>query len=184
MSARPDLVFLNYPNAFVYYSFIARLASLLNSQDSSTHPMPYMQQQINRIAQQFVSRELLSAKAEGEFGVYWSSILGNYANVRRNEDALSSTALAVNALINIWTVQKGSQLAYHPSTPTEVKQAIHLGVSSLEHGYKNNWRKDCMFFADPLSYGPDRGRFPSNHNEEYVAGFIEPAEYESMSPLK
>ena len=41
----------------------------------------------------------------GESVIYWEEFLGNYGKKERNEDALFSTALALNALLDTWTVR-------------------------------------------------------------------------------
>ena len=38
---------------------------------------------------------------------YWAEFLGNYGGKTRNHDALFATSLAVNALLDTWTIRKG-----------------------------------------------------------------------------
>jgi hypothetical protein len=47
----------------------------------------------------------------------WEEFLGNYGKKDRHEDALFSTALALNALLDTWTIKSGSRLAFDIDTP-------------------------------------------------------------------
>jgi hypothetical protein len=42
----------------------------------------------------------------GEKQVYWVEFLGNYDGRERGEDSVFSTSVIMNALIDIWTVNK------------------------------------------------------------------------------
>lgn len=60
----------------------------------------------------------------GESFIYWEEFLGNYGKKERNEDALFSTALALNALLDTWTIRSGQKVTYDSETPVEVKSVI------------------------------------------------------------
>ena len=49
---------------------------------------------------------LKQAKKKGDTN-YWVEFIGNYARKERDDDALFSTALALNALIDTFTVRDG-----------------------------------------------------------------------------
>ena len=48
---------------------------------------------------------------------YWEECLGNFANKTRGEDRLFSTVMAVNSLIDIWSINKIDHRIYKQNTP-------------------------------------------------------------------
>lgn len=57
--------------------------------------------------------------------------MGNYAGKTRDDDAVFSTGVALNALIDVWTTRKGKKVKYDEDTPEDVKNTIKKGVSYL-----------------------------------------------------
>jgi hypothetical protein len=43
-------------------------------------------------------------KKTEEGNLYWTDFLGNYGGVERNEDAIFSSFVTLNALLDIWTL--------------------------------------------------------------------------------
>jgi len=58
--------------------------------------------------------------------VYWQEWIGNYANKTRGLDRMFSTTMALNALLNIWTVQEQGirSIKYKDNTPSAIKQHL------------------------------------------------------------
>ena len=61
--------------------------------------------------------------------VHWHEFVGNYAGKDRDEDAVFSTAVVLNSLIDTWTVRNGRKITYDEDTPDEVKETIQKGVA-------------------------------------------------------
>lgn len=62
--------------------------------------------------------------------------LGNFAGKNRNEDALFSTSLALNALLDIWGSKSGNSFKLLSNTPSTVKTAINQGIVYLQKHLK------------------------------------------------
>ena len=74
------------------------------------------------------TNHLLEEKVTKGVGCHWAEFLGNYANKTRNDDAVFSTALAINALIDTWATRNGSNMYYDDDAPDKVKDAINNGI--------------------------------------------------------
>lgn len=57
--------------------------------------------------------------------------MGNYAGKVRDDDAVFSTGVALNALMDTWTIRKGKKVKYDEDTPENVKTTIEKGISYL-----------------------------------------------------
>ena len=74
---------------------------------------------------------LLSKVIEKKNVCHWNEFIGNYAGKTRDDDAIFSTAVALNALLDIWTTRKGKDVKYNVETPDKVKEVIKKGISYL-----------------------------------------------------
>jgi hypothetical protein len=63
-----------------------------------------------------IPRILKEAKKEKD-NWYWTEFLGNFADKSRNDDALFSTSLALNALIDTWSTRTGKHIEYDKDLP-------------------------------------------------------------------
>eukprot|EP00357_Protocruzia_adherens_P032971 CAMPEP_0115008928 /NCGR_PEP_ID=MMETSP0216-20121206/22262_1 /TAXON_ID=223996 /ORGANISM="Protocruzia adherens, Strain Boccale" /LENGTH=593 /DNA_ID=CAMNT_0002376545 /DNA_START=320 /DNA_END=2101 /DNA_ORIENTATION=- len=135
VSKRPDLSLTYYPSMFNFYWFVARNVQLIQSVESV--PYPEMLESHNRLAlvmrnegtQQILGKGQLTNKGSQ---MYWKEFLGDYAEREWGEDTIFATALAVNSLLDIWTVRiKKSELRWVKKTPLEVKDAITKGMAYL-----------------------------------------------------
>lgn len=63
--------------------------------------------------------------------IYWVQFLGNYAGINRNEDMFYNTAVAVAALLEIWTTKSNYKSFYDEDTPLIVKQTIENSLNFL-----------------------------------------------------
>lgn len=71
---------------------------------------------------------ILSKSVEKKNAVHWSEFIGNYAGKDRDDDAIFSTAVALNALLDLWTRREGQEVKYDSDTPDKVKDVIQKGV--------------------------------------------------------
>ena len=62
--------------------------------------------------------------------------LGNYAGKERDEDAIFSTSLALNALLDAWTTRRGKSVTFDDDVPNKVKESITRGINYLLENIK------------------------------------------------
>ena len=74
---------------------------------------------------------LLSKGIEKKSTYHWNECIGNYAGKTRDDDAIFSSAVALNALLDIWTIRRGKNVKYDPDTPDRVKEVIQKGITFL-----------------------------------------------------
>ena len=133
------LALLYYPSKYDFYWFVARNVHLLKrykdaGSDVFVDPLGDYLQKLEVVMKKVGTKHLNDKKklsAEGQ--IYWAEFLGNYAGKDRNEDAVFSTALALNALLDTWTTRRGSKITYDEDVTEEVKKLIEGGVSYI-HG--------------------------------------------------
>lgn len=121
---RPDLILAYYPSKYSLYWFIARLVGLLQRiQDKCAvdADLKYVYDKLAGSIRSEGTRLLLKEKQQNNLGYYWAEFLGNYAGKSRNEDALYSTAVVVNVLLDAWGLKGNKSFKYLPNTPKEVK---------------------------------------------------------------
>lgn len=96
--------------------------------------------------------QLLKEKHETKHWCYWAGFLGNYAGKNRNEDALYSTAVVINALLDAWGVKGDKSFKYLPNTPVDVKDAVSKGISYLRANFKTAgaFKMGNAFFSTDL----------------------------------
>jgi hypothetical protein len=63
--------------------------------------------------------------------IHWDEFLGNYANKTRAEDRNFATAMAVNALYDIWTVTKNNTRYWIDGVPQNVTDSIKKGINYI-----------------------------------------------------
>ena len=104
---------------------------------------------------------LRQAKKKGDTN-YWVEFIGNYAHKERDDDALFSTALALNALIDTFTVRDGQRIQYDEDTPEEVKKTIEAGIKYIlkNHNIKNSEMN--AFFSGSVKGDGTGLTFPAN----------------------
>ena len=138
MEKRASLMLVYYPSKFDFYWFMARLVNLLKRRnDDLIDPLPEIKQRMEALMKGTSTQHILKeAKKSEEKGIYWVQFLGNYADKNRNEDAIFSTALALNALFDTWTTKQGDKVCYDEDTPEEVKAAISSGIEYLMNNLK------------------------------------------------
>ena len=122
---RPDIALLYYPSLYDFYWFVSRNVYLLEEY-SGKLPYPVMQDALvklkklvrNEVTQQLFSMAQYDAQ---EDYIYWDDFLGDYANKTRGEDRLFSTAVALNALLDAWTVPDAKCKRVWDNAPSKVR---------------------------------------------------------------
>lgn len=61
------------------------------------------------------------------------------------EDSLFSTAVSVNALLDIWTVAKDDKLSWIPSTPNSVRHTVRKAMNFLLENYSQLPKENAFF---------------------------------------
>ncbi|KAL4512370.1 hypothetical protein ABPG72_005372 [Tetrahymena utriculariae] len=173
---RPDIVMLYYPSVFDFYWFAARNAHLLNSYDSEIRfeVMRQARDSLNQALRNQGTYQILSEiKYDKQGYAYWEEFLGDYAGKVRGEDRNFASALALNALIDIWTISEKDQKTgkiirqFIQNTPQNVTDAIDKGVQKIIN-YKPNFfetHDENVFFSGSLKNNASNQMFmPSNFN--------------------
>ncbi|XP_033764153.1 uncharacterized protein LOC117345236 [Pecten maximus] len=147
-SSRPDLALTYYPSAHECYWFVARTLSLMqrylfNNNQTDSLPFPVMNEvkiMFTNALQWAVTPTLMkTAKDDFEGRIYWDNFLGDgdtnsdNSSVVRAEDRIFTTAMAVNTLLDIWTVynQTSYQLEWLPSVTPQFNDTIRRAVAWL-----------------------------------------------------
>lgn len=60
---------------------------------------------------------LLSKAIKKKNMIHWHEFIGNYAGKDRDDDAVFSTAVVLNSLIDTWTVRDKRKITYDEDTP-------------------------------------------------------------------
>lgn len=90
--------------------------------------------------------ELKKTDKNGNF--YWVQFLGNYGKIDRNEDMLYNSAVAVCALLDIWTTKSNFKSFYDEDTPLSVKDTVKNALNFLrEEVFKVESSKMNTFFS-------------------------------------
>jgi hypothetical protein len=166
-----SLALLYYPPKYAFYWFAARLYSLLTehllSPGSTPAPVCFIEARhvlMMALKQQGTADLLQLGSTDDGLFTYWDDFLGNGDKNkdgsvhRRYEDRVFSTAMTVNALIDIWSVKSRpekngrSQLKWEKDTPMRVRNTIATAVSWLV-SEAQSYPKDNAFFSGSIKLG-------------------------------
>ena len=144
---RPDIILLYYPSKYDFYWFVARIVHLLKRNHEQIEPLPEIYDRLNSVMKGKAKDDILKqAKKKGD-SIHWAEFIGNYAGKSRDDDALFSTALALNALLDTYTVRNGSRIQFDEDTPDSVKAAINGGIRYILKNYDNKNKNMNAFFS-------------------------------------
>eukprot|EP01129_Flabellula_baltica_P016964 TRINITY_DN925_c0_g2_i1.p1 TRINITY_DN925_c0_g2~~TRINITY_DN925_c0_g2_i1.p1 ORF type:complete len:626 (+),score=134.24 TRINITY_DN925_c0_g2_i1:27-1904(+) len=156
MNDRPDLALLYYPPVYNFYWFISRVLFQLRSLPSTADGFLHTAYNKLRIpAQEHVTQQLLKKSQTDASGrLFWDDFLGdgdeeNGKPKIRGEDRIYSTSVAVNALLDVWTVE-GENCArkWVSDVDPEVKDKIGKAIAWLEHYImKDTYAHENAFFS-------------------------------------
>ncbi|EFA74849.1 hypothetical protein PPL_11883 [Heterostelium album PN500] len=141
---RPDLALLYYPSIYDFSWFISRVVDLLETENQiSPNALPPVlyntlvslrELMMNNGTNQILSR----MQDNGKGGFYWYDFLGNddtFFGVKEKygEDLFFSSGLALNVLIDTWTVSSPDSVKriWRSNTPAAVLAAVDGGVSHV-----------------------------------------------------
>lgn len=162
MVLRPDLALLYYPPTYDFYWFVSRTAFELNSlANSSGVPYDFMkkaQMLLNDATENYLTQQLvaLANVTQSDQGyAYWDDFLGDgdtdaAGNLTPSyDDRLFSTAVAVNALLDTWTIRDGpAKRQWKPNVSPVVQNMILGGVTFLnEQTFSGVYIPDNAFFS-------------------------------------
>eukprot|EP01132_Coremiostelium_polycephalum_P006679 gene6679-8263_t len=178
---RPDLTLLYYwvPP---FHNFLTRMIYFLEEFKTDIITLqgkqfPALLQstltKLKRVGESVITREILNTAQRDCNDIYWETFLGNADTVngtivKQSEDRFFSTALAINALIDTWTVPFGYGLTPHrvwkAHTPIDVKLIVkstieYLNCNVLRDGMKSS---GPFFTFSPNTPDNDPLRYPSN----------------------
>lgn|GEM_PF-4501473 len=167
LAQTPDIVLLYYPNALNYYRFLAANLRLLDD-GAARAPLPWSfmaewRQQLGPVLRGPGTRQLLARMEHETFWPGSSDML---------DDRLYSTALALNALLDIWTgahLARPGGRAWRADTPSEVKSAVQRGMGWLCHQLRSgspSWDNAC-FSGSIKGIDTVPFLFPMNVAEKY-----------------
>ncbi|XP_033099999.1 uncharacterized protein LOC117103538 [Anneissia japonica] len=186
---RPDLALTYYPSRYSFYYYVARTLFILETQyvSEGTLPMEILNQtrtKFKRVLQGKASEMILSeANPDGD-GLYFEEFLGNGdtdfsgAPMKRGEDRLFSTSMAINFYIATWAVQDKTtgKLYWTEGTPNDIKEVVEKAVKWLNtYILEDTYKPFGAFFS-----GSFKGAesvpfyFPTNHIE-FLNGTILPS---------
>lgn len=140
-----DIVLLYYPNVLNYYRFLAANLRLLND-GAARSPLPWSfmeewRQELGPVLRGPGTRQLL---ARMEHETFWPGSLAIL------DDRLYSTALALNALLDIWTVsndQQPDRRDWRTDTPPEIRKAVRRSLTWLYtrlNSASPSWENACF----------------------------------------
>eukprot|EP01132_Coremiostelium_polycephalum_P006678 gene6678-8262_t len=179
---RPDLSFLYYTSVQTFHHFIARLVYFLEEYKNDyiikgkQFPLVFDStlEILKNTSEVIITREILNTSHGDCNDIYWESFLGNAdtvngSKIKYSEDRFFSTALAINSLIDIWTVPirsdvKSIKRKWKENTPIDVKLIVDLSIEYL----KKNILKDIVKSSGPFfTFSPNTPetiplRYPSN----------------------
>lgn len=149
----------------------AKFVHLSSLRDILTEAKFYLEDTFKTTVTKFLLREAVKASANQTYfrdflGMNDTSIFGK--PVSHDEDALFSTAQAINILISTWTYQGfNHSLQWHENTPPYAKQLLTTSVNWLkEHILDSRYKPFNAFFS-----GSFKGLqsipfwYPSNYNQ-------------------
>eukprot|EP01016_Furgasonia_blochmanni_P052008 TRINITY_DN8250_c0_g1_i8.p1 TRINITY_DN8250_c0_g1~~TRINITY_DN8250_c0_g1_i8.p1 ORF type:complete len:654 (+),score=154.63 TRINITY_DN8250_c0_g1_i8:86-1963(+) len=147
---RPDIALVYYPSTYDFYWFAARIVFALEKVEGQL-PYPELTRTrsvLGEALRSVASKQLISRAKKSGNQVYWEEFLGNYGGQNKGEDRLFSTALALNALIDIWSVKKQNTRKWRDDAPENAKQSIRQGLAYLkENILRKGASLDNVFFS-------------------------------------
>ncbi|EFA83189.1 hypothetical protein PPL_03979 [Heterostelium album PN500] len=164
---RYDVGSVFYPSIYTFSWSISRVVDFLETQ-SQTLPnhLPSMLNDslvlLRDIMMNVGTNQILQRmKSDGNGGVYWEDFLGNADTLQGvkkeyGEDRFYSSALALNVLIDTWTITCGDTVnrRWRDNTPQPVKSAVNNGISYIVENIFDNPTQTFNAFFDMGERGP------------------------------
>ncbi|EWS75435.1 hypothetical protein TTHERM_000985179 (macronuclear) [Tetrahymena thermophila SB210] len=210
--SHPDIAFLYYPSVYDFYWFVARNVHLLNSNYDKI-PNQLIKDVVDALNKSMKNQGTIyilnNTLADKNGNLYWQEFLGIYNNKTYHEDETFSTVMALNALIDIWTISKTDENGkvkriFDSQTPQNVTTTIQKGMQTLLK--KNSFSKSNQnaFFSGSFKSLNTLSIYPMNvnhylngtefdpHTADFIAlqqvkgvkGIIDEKEYQEMLKQK
>lgn len=169
---RPDITITYYPSKYNLYWFASRITAAYQQSPGEDAGVKQAVATLSNVLQHEATTALLKTATQYGGAVYWDDFLGDgdtdpTTHQPYAEDRLFSTAVAVNALLNIWT----DQHQWLSNTPDAVKTDVSSAVAFLKSNIlTTHYRKDNAFFSGSVK-GMDSLPFvyPANYYQ-YLDG--------------
>ncbi|EFA83188.1 hypothetical protein PPL_03978 [Heterostelium album PN500] len=175
---RKDLALVYYPSIYTFSWFVSRVVDFLETENQkSQNQMPSIlndslvllrDAMMNGGTNQMLKR----MKSDGNGGVYWEDFLGNADTLQGvkkeyGEDRFYSSALALNVLIDTWTITCGDTVnrRWRDNTPHPVKAAVNNGISFIVDNILENPTQTFNAFFDMSFRGPST--YPTSYPINY-----------------
>eukprot|EP01132_Coremiostelium_polycephalum_P006799 gene6799-8436_t len=177
---RPDVTLFYYVTVHPYNHFVTRLIYFLEEFKFEEnflkgHQFPTILdstlETLKKVAEVEITREILNMVQYNGEDIYWESFLGNAdtvngSRVKYGEDRFFSTALAINSLIDTWTVPfgLGNKRIWKPNTAFQVRSIVKSSIEYLNRNILiDPVRTSGPFFNFfPNTPENDPFRYPSN----------------------
>eukprot|EP01132_Coremiostelium_polycephalum_P006677 gene6677-8261_t len=177
---RPDASLFYYVTVHPYHHFVTRLIYFLEEFKFEEnflkgHQFPTILDStlvtLKKVAEVDITREILNMVQYNGEDIYWESFLGNAdtvngSRVKYGEDRFFSTALAINSLIDTWTVPYGlgNKRIWKSNTPFQVRSIVKSSIEYLNRNILiDPVRTSGPFFNFfPNTPENDPFRYPSN----------------------
>jgi len=105
---------------------------------------------------------------------FWAGFLGNYNGTDRNEDAIYTTALAVNILLDLYTYQSGTTLIWI-EYDSDVEQMINNGIAYINLMISDPYASRLnAFFSEGAGSNVSLYNYPGNYAEFFNGTTLNP----------
>jgi hypothetical protein len=193
---RPDLAFLYYPSIFDFYWLLTRTFSTLKNYNFDSDPdkdfFTDIRDRLEDILKNEGSEQILSRMNKSDQGSYFMEFLGDHAGVNRCEDCVFATGLALNSLLNIWTINsKGSHgltIRFESTSnsshniPEVVDDIVKYIINSFDSWFGPD-AEGAFFSGSMKTMGTFPFFFPSNYNSFFNGTLIDPHDDDSIQRI-
>ena len=155
----PTHALLYYPPKYAFYWFVARLVNALQSAhlSMSVASLTFAQSELTESMEKYGVPAILKSVHCDAFDCYWDDFLGNgdtYKNKSKLnfEDRVFSTAMAVNALIDTYSITTNTGVKFRPELPGNVASVIYKAMNWLLWSAQS-FPKQNAFFSGSIKTG-------------------------------
>ncbi|KAJ5077229.1 hypothetical protein M0811_00549 [Anaeramoeba ignava] len=151
---RPDLGILYYPPIYDMYWFVSRTLSLFSG---NSFPDPIFETVYNMFLSTMENEgtaQILKAVQEDSNNAWWDDFLGDNdtnligKHVNNAEDRIFTTSIAMNALIDTWTIRNDYKYTWRQETPEYIKDIIQKGINWLvKYSISSTYKPENCFFS-------------------------------------
>ncbi|KAJ5073806.1 hypothetical protein M0811_08370 [Anaeramoeba ignava] len=151
---RPDLGSLYYPPIYAMYWFTSRTLSLFSGNSFPDPVFETVYSMLLKTMQNEATKHILESAQEDDNYVWWDDFLGvndTYFNgkyVNNAEDRIFTTSMAINTLIDTWTIRKNYKYSWRKETPDHIKKIIEKGINWLvKYSLSSKFKPENSFFS-------------------------------------